>query len=118
MKASNRNRYEIKAAMSNPDHFEPLLEDQIFIQNFDGLIPIKDLNSIDTENRGSQLLQKFQPEVDENYDAEPEMDQFQVGCDVQIHSDDDDDGIAFEDDIVENPAFDNSDAPLVIAEVI
>ena len=123
MKASNRNRYEIKGAMSNPDHFEPLLEDQIFIQNFDGLIPIKDLNSIDTslidiENRGSQLLQKFQPEVDENYDSEPEMHQFQVGCDVQIHSDDTNDGIAFEDDIVENPAFENSDAPLVIAEVI
>ena len=74
MKASNRNRYEIKAAMSNPDHFEPLLEDQIFIQNFDGLIPIKDLNSIDTANPGSSvLLQKVQSEVDENYDAEPEM---------------------------------------------
>ena len=115
MKASNRNRYEIKAAMSNPEHFEPLLEEQIFTQNFDGLIPIKNFNSIDTENHGSQLLQEFEPENDENYDAEPEMDQFQVDCDVQIHSDD---GIAFEDDIVENHDFDNSDAALVIAEVI
>ena len=118
MKASNRNRYEIKGAMSNPDHFEPLLEDQIFTQNFDGLIPIKNIvYSIETENRESQLLQK--PEVDENYDAEPEMDQIQkvqVDCDVQFHSEDD--GIAFEDDIVENHDFDNSDAALVIAEVI
>ena len=100
MKASKRNRYEIKAAMTNPEHFEPLLNDEILFNSL-YLNPKKDENvNLNTIKSNNFHLQGFKMSKEEfNHDTLEEttettlektnekthlqVQEVQVDCDVQ-----------------------------------